>query len=828
MRTNKILLVICLFLLSLSLVACKETTTVTTNSIGDLEYEYTQPSISNPETVVYTKDNISLTKADIYKALKLNGGMDQLLLAVDEKMLADKISTITTDSEAYKTRYNRIVYGTDDLDEINNLENKEEKERIFNTSLDLLGYTTQADKERYMKVLVAREQTAYEYMKVDAKLDSHGSFYYTISTVQNFYGSTKNVDQTAKAIVINYKSMNEFYDALATIDGNIALYNGKFYKNPNNVAKRNYSEETLTAVTTDEAKAIFESLYAYQYGAYTEANEYEYNTLQSKAPAFANTLFDLNKDEYTYIATKNTVEYGDVFTLCYRTEGQAKGEWKTLTAEEKAQAEDDFCKYITKSGQYTTTIMGLVRRDKNIEFLDMSFGYKYFTTYCGTYKFDTHGDESVLVKWDGGQLTADEYYEYSTAKNVGYYAIYAAMPKLVETTAYYSLAYGTNKDLATNASLRKAEYTKAVLTDLNSNFVESQMHLKSVYLYDKYGVETVEDAVIFNKIVPDFQYLIALENLGTVSDDELTLNADAATKLGNLITNDYAGYYKIRVYELSISLDNDQDYVRDDGAQYNHDDVDALVSIIKEEIYKDDKGNDSDAELSSTTLAERMERIIGAYNDPAKDTSNLFTALRKKNFILGYTGINAGNQLERITYKDNCTEEMNTALKNAYTTILEDPENPGSEVAYPYNTVVYDKDGAHVLFIFGASSKPSYKLEETGDYSEKFLNDSDKMTTEQLGQAYYVYTFKQLFKDADTASSTYGVSNYPESPSSLSFDSYSSVIASYYASDSYSDIYYINKLVGGSDATISAQLQSYIEAMNVFLDDVEDFSLLVA
>ena len=61
MRTNKILLVICLFLLSLSLVACKETTTVTTNSIGDLEYEYTQPSISNPETVVYTKDNISLT-----------------------------------------------------------------------------------------------------------------------------------------------------------------------------------------------------------------------------------------------------------------------------------------------------------------------------------------------------------------------------------------------------------------------------------------------------------------------------------------------------------------------------------------------------------------------------------------------------------------------------------------------------------------------------------------------------------------------------------------------------------------------------------------------
>ena len=171
---------------------------------------------------------------------------------------------------------------------------------------------------------------------------------------------------------------------------------------------------------------------------------------------------------------------------------------------------------------------------------------------------------------------------------------------------------------------------------------------------------------------------------------------------------------------------------------------------------------------------------------------------------------------------------MKKSLKNAYTKILEDPENPGSEVAYPYNTVVYDKDGAHVLFIFGASSKPSYKLEETGDYSEKFLNDSDKMTTEQLGQAYYVYTFKQLFKDADTASSTYGVSNYPESPSSLSFDSYSSVIASYYASDSYSDIYYINKLVGGSDATISAQLQSYVEAMNVFLDDVEDFSLLVA
>ena len=823
MKIKRLLLTICLAILSITLVACGGNTTTTTNSDGDPEYEYTQPTISNPEQVVYSKDCLSITKADIYKVLKLNGGMDELLLAIDEKMLSDKIAAVSVDSEEYTSRYKRVVYGTDDDDEIAKLEDKEEKENTFNTSLNLLGFTTQADKEKYIKILVARDQAAYDYMKVDAKADSHGSFYYTVSTVENFYGSTKNVDSKAKAIVINYKSVNEFYDALATIDGNIALYNGKFYKNPNNVSRRNYSEETLTAITTDEAKTIFQTLYTKQYGAFTEAKEYDYNNLQSAAPTFANILFSLNQDEYTYVATKSSLEYGDAFSIAYRTEGQAKGEWKTLTSEEKNSVENDFCEYITKSSQYVTTIMGLVRRDKNIKFNDMSFGYKYYTTYCGTYKFDTNGDASVLATWDGGQLTVDEYYEYATNNNLAYYTIYAAMPKLIEKTAYFSLVYGANTDVQTNASLRKAEYTKTVNTDLNSNYVESQMHFKSVYLYDKYGVETVEDAVIYNKMIPDFQYLIGLEGMGTVLDDELNVNDATATKLENLINNVYNNYYNVRIYELVVSLDDDLDFQRDNGSTYDHNKVDAFFTIVKTEISKDDDGNDSSEDLTAALLETRVNRLISVYNDPYKDTNDTFNAIRQNNFYLKFGGINAGNALDSISYKDKCTEEMNTAILDAYQELLTSDNKPSETVAYTYSKVVYDENGAHILFLFYPVEKPSYKLEETGDYSEKFLNEENKMTVEQLSQAYYVYVFKKLFTDASKASETYGIQNFPGAPTSLNFDSYSSVITSYYSDDSYANLFYIDKLLGSSDAQFDAKLQLVKDYINVFLPEVDYF-----
>lgn len=823
MRINKLLLVLFVAILSLVLVACTGTTTTTANSDGDPEYKYTQPTLTNSDDVVYTKGDIVLTKGDIYKALKMNGGMDQLLISVDERMLADKISQITPDSDAYKSRYNRVVYGTDDEEEIAKLENKEEKETTFIASLNLLGFVTQADKEKYIKILVAREQTAYDYMKNEAKQDTHGSFYYTASTIENFYGSTKNVDSTAKAIVINYKSMNEFYDALASIDGNIAFYNGKFYKNPNNVSRRNYSEETLVAIETAEVKTIFETLYARQYGAFTEAKEYDYNKLQSAAPSFADKLFALSEGEYTYIATKNSVEYGDVFSIAYRTEGQAKGEWKTLTSEQKEQIESDFCEYITSSGQYTTTLMGIVRNLRGIEFKDMSFGYKYYTTYCGNYKFDTEGDEKVLVTWDGGQLTVDDYYNESTQNNVAYYAIYAAMPKLIESTKYFSLVYGANTDLATNASLRKAEYTKTVNTDLNSNYVESQMHFKSVYLYNKYGVETVEDAVIYNKMMPDFQYLIGLEGMGEVLEDELTLNADTTSKLQSLIDTNYDNYYKLSIYQVTLALDDDLDFLTDDGAGYDHTIIEALVALIKEEIKKDENGDESIESLTTTLLEERINRCITAYNDPDKDTRGVFTATRQYNVMMQFGGINAGNALERISYKDNCTEEMNAALIDAYEEIMDDINRPSGSYAYTYSKIVYDEDGAHLLFVYSPISQPSYQLEETGDYSDYFLNENEKMTTEQLGQAYYAYVFKQLFTDATKASDTYGIDNFPGTPSSLSFDSYSSVVSSYYSDDSYANIYFIDKLLGSSNAEFDAKLQSVKDAMNIFLPEVTDF-----
>ena len=828
MKTRKLFILIALVLLSLTLVACKGGNT-TTNSNGSSNYKYTQPVLSNATDVVYEKDSIKITKADIYKALKLNGGMEQLLLAVDEKFLADKISAIDANSEDFINKKNQTIYGTDDEDEIAAFSavEKKKKEDNFYGSLELLGYTTQDSQNQYIKVLLARQQAALEYMKNEAKKDSHGSFYYTTTTIKNFYSSTKNVDSVGKAIVINFKSLNEFYEVLNSVDNEIALFNGKFYKNPNGVAKRNYSEETLTQMTSEEVKVIFEEMYKIQYTKTTvEAKDYDYNKLQKAAPTIANIMFSLNENEYTYVATKNSVEYGDVYTVIYRTEGNAQKDWDDLTKEEKDALEDKFCEYIVESGQYTTTIMGLVRTLKNIEFKDLSFGYKYYSTYCGTYDYETEGDASVLVKWDGGELTIDEYFNHSAGNNLAYYTLYAAIPSLITSSNYYSIAYGDNKDLSTNASQRKADFTKTVQTDLNSNYSEKTMHFESVYLFNKYGVETVEDAVIFNKIAGDFQYLIGLELFGTLTDGNLTPNDATLERLQSVIDKNYDNYYKMKAYEFIISFDEDQDFIRDDGTEYDHDLVDQLVQVLREEIYKFN-GQVSDDDLTASVLALRLAKIIDAYNDPDQDKDGAFAELRNKNYILTTNALNQGTVFESVTFKSSTTTELNDYLVQVYNEIISSEQNINPENAYIPTSVCYDKKGAHVLFFYSTEKKPSFKLtveeDEEYDYSDNFLNEEDKMSTSQLAQAYLVATYKNLFKDATTAKGTYGVDSYPATPENFSFDNYINDFVEYYTHEASINNYYIHKLKDGSPASISDTIESYAEIFETYLVEYDKF-----
>ena len=97
------------------------------------------------------------------------------------------------------------------------------------------------------------------------------------------------------------------------------------------------------------------------------------------------------------------------------------------------------------------------------------------------------------------------------------------------------------------------------------------------------------------------------------------------------------------------------------------------------------------------------------------------------------------------------------------------------------------------------------------------------MTVNQLAQAYYVYTYKTLFTDASKASSSYGVENYPASPSDLSFDSYTTLIAKYFTSDSNTNLFFVDKLLGGSDNNINEQLLSYKEPFKNFYPVVSEF-----
>jgi len=261
--TKKLIISFIAIFLGLTVTACGSDTTATQTLTPN---NSVIPELSNPDKVYVSGENYTITYGDMYQQVKINDGLTQLLTMVDSDLLSEYISAVT--DEEITNRLNILVYGTDDLDEINDMDesDKADKEKEYYDGMYLLGYD-KSNMDEYVRFLVAKEN--YAKSQIVNEANSEKSWYAGPKTIADYYD--KNYDFDITTIKIRFLSLADANSVmrlfnLVSKDGELRLYTGD---TPLSQVPNSSLNDTNTQVLSDEKiLQTFIKLYNYIYSGY--------------------------------------------------------------------------------------------------------------------------------------------------------------------------------------------------------------------------------------------------------------------------------------------------------------------------------------------------------------------------------------------------------------------------------------------------------------------------------------------------------------------------------------------------------------------------------
>ena len=132
--------------------------------------------VSNASSVVLDQNNIKVTKKDVWKTILYSNPMSNVSEMINKEVLGtviDSVKSEGTNSDAYKNKRNLLVYGTDDSDKLNEMDNetKQEKEQQWANQLVILGQA----EEDYIYLQLAYDK--YATYRLMAGLEVGGKTY---------------------------------------------------------------------------------------------------------------------------------------------------------------------------------------------------------------------------------------------------------------------------------------------------------------------------------------------------------------------------------------------------------------------------------------------------------------------------------------------------------------------------------------------------------------------------------------------------------------------------------------------------------------------------
>lgn len=767
--TKKLILSLLAFILGITVVACEKTPTTTQSPNNSVI-----PAISNPDAIFLQNDQYTITYGDLYNVVKMNDGLNQLLLTVDAALLADTISQITDEEVAAKTE--ELIYGTKDQAEIDKMSDKDKADyqKSFYDSMYLVGYGDRVDE--YVRIVLAREKYAIEQMFSDANKDE--AWYAGPSAVAKYYDTSFNFD--IHTIKIRFLSLNDANNVmkkfnLVSLDGQIKLYTGDTPLEDVPISALN--DTNTTTLTDAQILQMFIRMYNYIYGGYrtplsedaTLSDLLANNDLLVTRDELTNANGNLDNLVYDtlgtyqdFVAGTDETPYYTYMPLQYKNSSSDTSYYLVLnlSSTKKAdvtdfdgtkadlvnligadlydQLEQDIVDNNLNQQSFASNRIITLRQAHNFNIYDYYLGY-YYQSFDGDFTINEQGDSVNVASYDDTYITADQLLAIALNGNAPLYAIYAAqLPALI--AAHYADVYCTGMDtceydVAANTSdMMKQHYDD--LANLESQFNASSYasyYTFADYMFLAYQARSYDEMILNYYVQSTLQPLYIFDQIKANDYDILNY-------LMSLEQPYYDNYFDLKVNHLLIGVDRDEDGSPDDYQAFydglaDQTAYDDLLTRFEAAIqtYLDGSEHDMSTLLKDYKAASREDATWGEF--------------KRFGFILVHENLGDMTYKDSIgsTYEDNFVQAL-VDLNHTY----QDEANINEPYLYS-DGYVETSIGLHLIKVEKGADfeRPSAQFTMTYDeenqplYLTDLVNANDAVSFAQL-RVFAQYRFTVL------------------------------------------------------------------------------------
>jgi len=846
--TRRLLVSFLALILGASVVACGGDTTTDIVTPNDSVI----PNLSNPDQIFLQNDIYTVTYGDLYDVVKVNDGLNQLLLMVDSALLADYFAAVTDEEIAERTE--KLIYGTNDQEIINNLtdDEKADFEKAYYDGMYMMGFAD--NPEDYVRVVVVRENYAIDLM-LDEE-NSEEAWYTGPTAVAEYYDAQYDYDiNTIKIRFLSEadaKSVMRLFN-LVSLGGELKLYTG--ITPLDQVPSTALNETNTVSLTDEQILEKFIQLYNYIYGSYRDelaedatlegllANEdliVSRDTLTKANTSLDNFVYDTLGSYEAYIGGEDTKlyytyapvkYYSSSDTSYYMILNLAKTEKVDVTDFAGTEADlvsligqdiyDELQNEIIQTNLNTSSFVSAriieLRQAHSFNIYDYFIGVDYQAA-DNDFVLNEEGDASIVASYDDVNITADELFTYAMNVNAPMYVIYASQAKAA-IAAHYADVYCLNDEVCEyDVTKNKSEKMLEHYDDLASLEIQfdasyyASYYTFDEYLYLAYGVrsrtEMISDYYVISTLQPLFIY------------DQITKdNYDILNYLMELAQPYYDNYFSLNVDHLLIYVDRDENGTPDDYNDFyagleDQAAYDLMLESFDTAIrnYLDVEDNTFDTLITEYNKASRADAVWGEFKLYG---FNIITESLGEVTYLDSVGV----------YEDSFVDSL-IAIYQQYKT-----EAYENEDYIYYDSLIESSYGRHIVRAEKGTSfeRPSalftmtYDDDNVAEYLPGMVNLTDPLSFEQL-KIYADYRFTVVAYGNGDFESIYGLTR-PDIPSSVN-----TAIKAFY-DDLYDALYvvgYMNYIIIDQllDSTITNEYAAYCsmstETINERLAEIQN------
>lgn len=686
-KIKRLFIIVSTFLFAVSLASCDNTKRNTVTPMGDI----------NSSTIIAKSGENTLT-ADVFYSQLRNQGFNTVLNSIKSNLFASEIvevkaeiklddSQITDSERELFDIYAAEIYGTKDVEQINELTDDEKNsaiakyidkcnnEGITITKNDCLNFVAVEDEIKFNAIpeaIVNKHITSIAVNKAaKAKLNtivdleeienSEGKLvdntnYIDEDDIEAYYNNNNKKYGTYQAIVVQFNTLTEARKAIADTtaqvgeltDANALAFYIALYNNYYNYRVEIDSTTPFKDYGKSKTQTVFE----------VNEDENQLNEISSSIQSVITTTLENDGEYLTKPFNKNnkylmvyrgetTFSINDKYSIS-KVDEDGYVEWETL--KENAQAYNEVYAAIkeklveTKVSAYTTTIIQDRIDAAEIEIYDPLFEMKFEASYADYYDLI---DKKVF---DNANIYKLVYNENTYTYSVNDFYAEQALASGVQTI-YNSLAaefaYNLKDLFLTEDSIEAIE--KEVETSIKTfNKDENTAYPKAIgletFLVANYGYAT-QELVVRNKVAQSALSSYLSDSLfDEWATEDHKVNYDALNALNNILATGNTKYndiFSINIDHVLIYLDDNGDGTPDDPKEFTKyfsaeekAAYEAALVSLANAIYAEANCEEL---TKSNDLMEILNYIVEAYSKNEKlysDSTKTWADYKQYNFLL--------------------------------------------------------------------------------------------------------------------------------------------------------------------------------------------------